>query len=301
MLLQSAQKALALALCSAAVLCAGCSQNTAGSPTELSSAAAAAASANQPGGTAASQVESLTGSLPAESKAANSLANPAQSKNSPAGQAPGKSSSATARAKSSSAPAKSQPGSPSSAQSVAANCSAGHAYANGLCSRCGKINPSGNLYKALGLWLKKHGNQTGNSQGYYLGREIGGFSITYDNRYPNEFEIAYYSEQPFENLSLTVSAAGSCSVYYSVGDYTTVNGHAPSNTAAHFEINKNSGVTAQQITFTDFYSKSTPKITQADFAKQSAAKTECSLKAANALLKPTGLSLKNFGFTGNYA
>ncbi len=292
MLLQSAQKALALALCSAAVLCAGCSQNTAGSPTELSSAAAAAASANQPGGTAASQVESLTGSLPAESKAANSLANPAQSKNSPAGQAPGKSSSA---------PAKSQPGSPSSAQSVAANCSAGHAYANGLCSRCGKINPSGNLYKALGLWLKKHGNQTGNSQGYYLGREIGGFSITYDNRYPNEFEIAYYSEQPFENLSLTVSAAGSCSVYYSVGDYTTVNGHAPSNTAAHFEINKNSGVTAQQITFTDFYSKSTPKITQADFAKQSAAKTECSLKAANALLKPTGLSLKNFGFTGNYA
>ena len=214
---------------------------------------------------------------------------------------PGKSSSATARAKSSSAPAKSQPGSPSSAQSVAANCSAGHAYANDLCSRCGKINPSGNLYKALGLWLKKHGNQTGNSQGYYLGREIGGFSITYDNRYPNEFEIAYYSEQPFENLSLTVSAAGSCSVYYSVGDYTTVNGHAPSNTAAHFEINKNSGVTAQQITFTDFYSKSTPKITQADFAKQSAAKTECSLKAANALLKPTGLSLKNFGFTGNYA
>ena len=77
MLLQSAQKVLALALCSAAVLCAGCSQNTAGSPTELSSAAAAAASANQPGGTAASQVEILSGSLPAEYKAAYSLANPA--------------------------------------------------------------------------------------------------------------------------------------------------------------------------------------------------------------------------------
>ncbi len=166
------------------------------------------------------------------------------------------------------------------------NIPAGHNFMKYLCDRCGKIDPSSDVFWAVNAWLSKYGQPNGKGN---------------MNCYPNDFagiSVANYIDQKGIMIEYCSSDYSEIFSLYAEGkDYCTVSYHKGS-TSGSYEIKSSTLSSSQKIVFDDYYTPEDNPIDMETFASECAPKIDkYLLRAQNEILYPKmGLKLKDFGF-----